>query len=243
MKLILCSEEDATAAWVYATLKSLGCSDLELVTSLDLAYAAQWSHSITRDSCTAEIHLQDERRIDLTLVDGAINRLTWPSRALIGRATREDQVYAWTEMFAFYLSWLHALPPKGVFNRATPQGLCGSWRSAAQWMVLAGQAGFHVEPCRGSEMTWEGPPVNGHVLTQIVVFEGKPFGLSDTGEIEAACRGLFERSGTSLLGVELYASKKGGWTFHNATPLPDMRAGGTGLVEEIWKCWSGGTRQ
>ena len=241
MKLILCSEDDATAAWVYTTLRSLGCSDLELVTSRDLACATQWSHRITSDGCTVEIHLQDERRIDLASVDGVINRLSWPSRALIGRATCEDQDYAWTEMFAFYLSWLHTLPGK-VFNRATPQGLCGSWRSTAQWMVLAGQAGFHVEPCCGSEMGWDRPPEEGRKLTQLVVFEGKPFGLPETREMEAACRGLFERSGTSLLGVEIYASKDSEWTFHNATPLPEMCVGGVDLLKEIRKSWSEGVQ-
>jgi hypothetical protein len=239
MKLILCSEDDAAAAWVYATLLSLGCSDLELVTSRDLAYATQWSHRVTSDNCAVEIHLQDQRRIHLRSVDGVINRFCWPSRAMIGRATREDQDYAWSEMFAFYLSWLHALPGK-VFNRATPQGLCGTWRSAAQWMLLAGQAGFYVEPCCGSGMGWERPPEEGRQLTQVVVFEGRPFGLTGIGEIEAACRKLFDLTGTSLLGIELYASKGNRWTFHNATPLPDLCAGGVGLMEEIRKSWSEG---
>lgn len=160
MKLILCSEDDVTAAWVYATFKSLGCSDLELVTSLDLAYAARWNHSITRDSCTTEIHLQDERRIDLMLVDGAINRLTWPSRALIGQAAREDQDYAWTEMFAFYLSWLHALPKRYSIARhrrdcadrgdRRRNGWCSPARRVFTSSPVAGQR------CHGRGRLWMG---------------------------------------------------------------------------------------
>lgn len=237
MKLILCSDGDATAAWAYANLRSLGCADLELVTSGDLAHATQWSHRVKSDGSTVEIHLKDGRQISLASVHGVINRLTWPSRALIGQATREDQDYAWSESFAFYLSWLNSLPGK-VFNRATPQGLCGAWRSAVQWAVLAGQAGFHVEPCRESETGWERPLEEGKTLTTTVVFEGKPFGSVETRAIEAACRGLFERSATSLLGVDMYQSEDGQWIFHNATPLPNMRVGGLPLLEEILKTWS-----
>lgn len=242
MKLILCSDDDATAHWAYRALRGLGCSDLELVTSSELASAAQWSHRVTSDGSALEIHLKDDRCIDIASVDGVINRLTWPSRALIGQATLEDQEYAWTEMFAFYLSWLHAIPGK-VFNRATPQGLCGAWRSAAQWAVLAGQAGFYVDPCCASEMSWERPWKEGKTLTRVVVFEGKPFGLTESHEISDACRRLFELSGTSLLGLDLYWSDKHRWVFHSATPLPDMQIGGVGLLEELMKSWSAGVMQ
>ncbi len=235
MKLILCSYGDTSASWTYATLTSLGCADLEMVTSRDLAHATQWSHRVKSDGSTADIQLKDGRQISLASVDGTINRLNWPSRALISQATPEDQDYAWSESFAFYLSWMHSIPGK-VFNRATPQGLCGAWRSAAQWAVLAGQAGFHVEPCLGSEMGWE-QPLRERLLTRLVLFEGKPFGLRDQA-IEAACGRLFQRSETSLLGVDLYKSEESEWTFHSATPLPDMGVGGLPLLQEILKAWS-----
>lgn len=242
MKLILCSDGDTTAAWAYANLRSLGCADLELVTSGELANAAQWSHRVKSDGSTAEIHLMDGRQICLEFVDGVINRLNLPSRALIGQATRGDQDYAWSESFAFYLSWLHSLPGK-VFNRATPQGLCGTWRSAAQWAVLAGKAGFEVAPYCESETGWERPLPEGRMLTRLVVLEGKPFGIPEVGVIEAACRGLFLLSGTSLLGVDLYRSEEGRWMFLGATPMPNMCVGGQPLLEEILKTWSGEVTQ
>jgi hypothetical protein len=238
MKLILCSECDATAAWAHTTLQGLGCTDLELVTSVDLAHALQWNHRVKSDSSTAEVSLKDGRRIDLTAVEGTINRLNWPSHELIGQAACEDRDYAWSESFAFYLSWLHSLPGK-VFNRATPQGLCGAWRSAAQWAILAGAAGFHVEPCNGSELGWERPLKKGRTLTTVVLLEGKPFGAEGTTEIAAACRGLYQRSGTSLLGVDLYRSEDGRWIFHSATPQPDISIGGEVLLREMMKMWNG----
>jgi hypothetical protein len=237
MKLILCSDGDTTAAWTYANLRSLGCADLELVTSGELANATQWSHRVKSNGSTAEIHLQDGRQISLSRVDGVINRLNLPSRALISQATREDQDYAWSESFAFYLSWLHSLPGK-VFNRATPQGLCGTWRSAAQWAVLAGQAGFDVAPYCESETGWERSLPEGRTLTRVVVLEGKPFGIPEIEEIEAACQGLFSLTETSLLGVDLYQSEEGHWMFLGATPMPNMCAGGLPLLEAILKTWS-----
>ena len=101
MKLILCSDGDTSAAWAYTNLISLGCEDLELVTSGDLAHATQWSHRVKSDGSSVDIHLRDGRRISLESLDGVINRLNWPSRALIGQATEEDQDYAWAESFAF----------------------------------------------------------------------------------------------------------------------------------------------
>jgi hypothetical protein len=237
VKLILCSDGDTTAQWTYARLRSLGCADLEIVTSGDLAYSLRWSHRVKSDGSAVDIHLADGRQINLASLEGVINRLNWPSRVLIDRAVRDDQDYAYSESFAFYLSWLHALPGK-VFNRATPQGLCGTWRSAAQWAVLAGRAGFHVEPYRECENDWERSLPYGRTLTSIVLFEGTPFGQQVPEEIEAPCHALFALNGTSLLGIDLYQSEEGRWTFHSATPLPNMCLGGTLLLQEILRTWS-----
>jgi len=238
VKLILCSDGDRTAQWTYANLKSLGCADLELVTSGELANSLQWSHRVKSDGSTVDIRLADGRQISLASLGGVINRLNWPSRAMIQHATRDDQDYAYSESFAFYLSWLYALPGK-VFNRATPQGLCGAWRSAAQWAVLAGRAGFHVEPYRESETDWERSLPNGRTLTSVVLFEGTPFGPRMPVGIEAPCHALFALIGTSLLGIDFYQSEAGRWTFHSATPLPDMCLGGIPLLRQVLRTWSG----
>jgi hypothetical protein len=237
MRLILCSDGDTTATWAYAHLRKLGCADLELVTSEDLALATQWSHRVQSDGSALDIKLKDGRCLAHASVDGVINRLNWPSRALVAQAAPEDQDYAYSELFAFYLSWLHSLPGK-VFNRATPQGLSGSWRPPAQWALLAGQSGFTVAPYTESDTAWERPLPEGRTLTQIVVFEGKPFGAIETKDIEPQCRELFARSKTSLLGLDLYRSEQGRWIFYNATTLPDLCVGGIPLLEEILKTWS-----
>jgi hypothetical protein len=237
VKLILCSDGDTTAQWTYASLRSLGCADLEIVTAGDLAYSLRWSHRVKSDGSAVDIHLADGRQIDLASLDGVINRLNWPSRVLIERAVRDDQDYAYSESFAFYLSWLHALPGK-VFNRATPQGLCGTWRSAAQWAVQAGRAGFHVEPYRECDNDGERSLAYERALTSVVLFEGTPFGQEAPAEIEAPCQALFALTGTSLLGIDLYQSKESRWTFHSATPLPNLCVGGTPLLQEILRSWS-----
>ncbi len=238
MKLILCSDGDRTAHWTYANLRSLGCDDLELVTAGELANSLQWSHRVKSDGSAMHIRLADGRQISLASLEGVINRLNWPSRALIQYAKRDDQDYAYCESFAFYLSWLYALPGK-VFNRATPQGLCGTWRSAAQWAVLAGRAGFRVEPLQDSETDWERSLPPGRALTHLVLFEGVPFGPQLPPEIEVPCHALSTLSGTSLLGIDVYPSEEGRWTFHSATPLPDLSVGGTPLLQEVLRAWSG----
>ena len=237
MKLILCSDGDRIAQWTYANLRSLGCADLELVTSGELANSLQWSHRVKSDGSTVDIRLADGRQISLASLDGVINRLNWPSRAVIQHATHDDQDYACSESFAFYLSWLSALPCK-VFNQATPQGLCGAWRSAAQWAVLAGRAGFHVEPYRESESDWERSLPSGRTLTSVVLFEGTAFGPLVPAEIEAPCHALFALNDTSLLGIDFYQSEEGCWTFHSATPLPDMCLGGIPMLQQVLRTWS-----
>ena len=104
--------------------------------------------------------------------------------------------------------------------------------------VLAGRAADFT-----SSRTGSAKPIGqrslpyGRTLTSVSLFEGyrRP---EVPEEIEAPCHALFALNGTSLLGIDLYQSEEGRWTFHSATPLPDMCVGGTPLLQEIVKTWS-----
>ena len=59
-----------------------------------------------------------------------------PATDLIGQAVTSDREYALSEMQAFYLSWLSAIPGQ-VVNRPTPQGLSGHWHHISEWALSA----------------------------------------------------------------------------------------------------------
>ncbi len=236
MWLVLCATNDLAALWAARGLGARGLQPLEIVTAEVLAYNQRFAHRLTAGQPEVQITLVDGRFINSATVRGTLNRLQFIPSAHLGRANATDRQYAEQELFALYLSWLHGLP--GIMlNRPTPQGLSGPWRHPSEWVWLAAQAGLLTIPYQQSD--WREAPGSEALARNsartIIVVKNTCCGPTAPPPVAAGCLRLAQLSGTGLLGLDFHLASSGDWVFTSATPLPDLRLGGSVLLDALAK--------
>jgi hypothetical protein len=233
MILVLCDEADASASWAAEAMRMRGKA-LVVVTGADLAAAERWEHRVGAAGADCELHLAGGARLRGRDTEGVLNRLSYLPAAWLRRFSSPDRDYAVQEMYAFYLSWMHALPgPK--LNAPTPQGLCGNPRHPSAWTALAAQAGLPVRPFRQSSaddpaLLWQTQP--GHATVYVVGARvvGPP---ALVWAHRAACLRLAKASGAMMLGIAFAADAGGAWHMSGATVMPDLIGGGEPLADAL----------
>ncbi|MFF7770967.1 hypothetical protein ACFZC7_31220 [Streptomyces massasporeus] len=230
MWLVLCDAEDKAARWAYEGLRERGLAPLELVSSRHLVHAPRSAHRLDGSGADFGIDLPDGRTLAAGRIDGVLNRLSWAPVGDIVFATRADTLYAREEVSALLLSWLASIASVMV-NRPSTRGLSGAWRSPAEWSVLAARAGLPVATLRlgGDAVTGTDMYSPTH---SVVVLGEQVFG--DVGDLAPACVRLARSARADLLGVDL---RLGDWSparFTRATVLPDLRIGGSALIEALY---------
>lgn len=239
MWLVLCASNDAAALWAYQGLKARGLAPLELVKAEMLEYDVRWEHRVGAEGALVNITLSDGRKIRSDTIRGVLNRLLWvPSEHLL-QVHPGDREYATQELFAFFMSWLYALP-QPVLNRPSPRGISGQWRDVSEWVWLAGKAGLATPDYRRSSRDYivkmgverRVVPIDTPVNTVIVV-ERHVVGAPAPPDIRESAQRLAELARTELLGVEFADGPAGPWTFAGATTFPDLRLGGQALLDVL----------
>jgi hypothetical protein len=234
--LVVCEETDLGAFWAAERLQSRGLS-VEIVTGADLAAAERWEHRLGRSGTTLALTFAGgERCLHSRDVRGVLNRLSFLPSAWLQRIGGADRDYAIQEMYALYLSWLHALPGP-LLNRPTPQGLCGNWRHPSAWAVLAAHAGLSVASYRQSSEddpaeTWRAasePPV----ATVLVIGERVVAPPQMPSDQWGSCLRLARAAGTILLGIDFTPAASGGWEFSGASVVPDLIRGGEPVADAL----------
>ncbi len=236
MHLVLCSESDRPALWAYHKFRAAGLDSIDLVTASSLACAKSWEHRLGQAGVQLKLELEDGRRFCSSKIQGVLNRLVSAPAGIVEHAVAEDREYAAAESTAFYLGWLYSL--RGVINAPTPQGLCGSWRHACEWAVLAASAGLKVPTFRQSSID---PLDDGfhslapaqETVRNVIVLRDGLYAAAVPREIGSACRKLAALAGIDLLGVDLFESAESGLMFAHATPFPDLTLGGDRLIEGL----------
>jgi hypothetical protein len=209
---------------------------IDLVTSAALARARSWEFRLGSAGSQVDVALDDGRRLRSADICGVLNRLVCAPDEIVRHVVAEDRDYAAAELMAFYLGWLRSL--RGMINMPTPQGLCGSWRHASEWSVLAARAGLAVPVLRQSSRA---PLADGFrslapaaaPMRNVIVLRNELHGAAVSGPVGAACRKLAVLSGIELLGIDLFESEEGALMFAHATPLPDLTAGGDALIDGL----------
>jgi len=235
MWLVLCSPTDEAALWVYRGLQMRGLHPIELISPEALVYNLHLEHRLGEHGTRTSITLADGRLLDSQAICGVLNRITDLPIEHLRVANLADRVYAQQEVFALFLSWLYGLCGP-VFNRPTPQGLCGAWRTTAEWMWLADQAGLPYSPYRQSSRDFTQPlsadsvEFAGSPRRIILVVAGQAMDANAPAEIQMACVRLAELAATAILGIEFAHDK---WTFTGATTLPDLRLGGNLVLDAL----------
>ncbi len=244
MWLIFSAHNDRTARWAYQGLSTLGLRPLHFVSTESLVNTRVWEHRVGVDGAAIRITLPTGDTVSSADIKGVLNRISTPALAHTRHAVKADGDYANSELTAFYLSWLHALPCP-VLNRATPQGLCGRWRHNSEWVALAAAAGLQVLPYRQSCQDAEGRGYEPLMASDgkgksVIVLNGKLFGAEVSQETERSCIRLAEMAGMDAMGITLAATSAGTHVFAGASTLPVLELGGTPLLEHLFQTFGTG---
>jgi hypothetical protein len=224
--------------WAYQGLRRRGLLPLELVTAEMLLHGCKWEHRVGHSEASINITLADGRVINNKAVRGTINRLTHvPLQQLAGAP---DYDYATQEYAAFFMSWLYSLP-QPVLNSTAAGGFSGAWRHLSEWVALAAQAGLPTPVYRQTSedrideklevrrLLPEGAPT-----TLFITIGNRVVGPPLPRQIREGCVRLAQLAETRLLGIELGMNpSSNSWIFAEATPLPDLRAGGEPLLDAL----------
>jgi hypothetical protein len=233
MWLVLCFPHDAAACWAVGGLRRRGLVPIEAVSPGALVCSRALVHEITNGQSRTTFTLPDGRVIDSAVVRGSLNRVTALPLAHLDGAGRDDVLYAQQELYALVLSVLHGLGER-IVNRPTPQGLAGRVRTDAEWLWLAGRAGFRTPDYREGDLEQsrmsdvpDGTPV------RAIVFDDRVYGMAVPPEVGACAMALARLAATRLLGVDLVETPQGDWWFSAASITPDFRPGGEALLDAL----------
>ena len=179
----------------------------------------------------ASVALSGERRIDVRRLRGTLNRAARVDFPQVRHATPSDRAYVHAEMDAIILAWLGALGSP-VFNPAQPSGWCGSLLHPFAWALRAQQAGFATLPHRCGYSGLEIPVAQRHPISSHLVFAGGTFPAL-AKDLQSAAVRLSDAVGIPLLGITLLWLRDGQAVFCEATPLPDLRTGGSEFLDVL----------
>jgi hypothetical protein len=223
---VLCGPEDAAAVWAAHELTRRGFP-VRIVTTEELVYSAGLTHTVSRAGTSVAVRLADGSVLGPDL-RGTLNRLVRIPRAHLAATPAADRDYVVAELHAVLTSLLFSLPGV-VVGRADPRGLSGAWWRPAEWMVAAGRSGL-------TGLGYRTGGVDETAATRtVLVVAGEVVGPADVEvprEVAAGCQALGVRHGGGLLGVD-FAVDGERWAFAGATPCPDLRPGGSAVVEVL----------
>jgi len=215
--VVLAHEADLGARSVFERVRRRQAAEYIVIESL--ATATVWRQQIRGELGAVELGLADGRVVHGADVTAVLNRVLAPPPAPI--CFGPDAEYAEHELTAFAASWIRRLGRR-IVNEPSAQGLSGPWRMPLAWRMLAHEIGMLVEPLHLDSI---GPPFEPDILpAPILVVAGEAIATVPAG-VRAAIRDFTRRVGMPLLGVRIRRVAKR-WRFLDATPYPDLLAGG-----------------
>ena len=225
MRLLLHHDGDPTADWLARGLAARG-RPVTCVRHSQLVRATRWEQRHDGSLVQSEVVPAGSGLVRSGALRVVLNRLSTVVMDGLPVAP-DDRTYAAAELFALWLSWLASLPCP-VLNPASPAGLCGPWPPEAEWRLHAARAGLPTDPVAVAPVT--GPaPTNG---VAVLAACGAVFGPRSAASVADGCRALAEQIGVELLEV-WFAAGPDGLRFTGASVVPDLRRGGTALLDHL----------
>jgi hypothetical protein len=214
--VVVAGPEDPTA---HSLVAHWAADDARLLTCDDLSVAGWCFAPADPAASTAVV---GGHPVAVADVAGVLTRLPGVSPAMLSHIEPADRVYVATEMHAFLVAWLDALPCP-VLNRPSPGCLAGpSWRHE-QWVQTAAQIGMPVQPVQLSTHTaFTSPPAPAATTdrSSVTVVGRQVVGSVDRALAQQA-RDLALAAGVELLAVQFDGATPGS-RFLEATLWPDL---------------------
>ena len=177
----------------------------------------------------------DDGPVPIATLRGAVSLLWGVSPSEVPQIAHEDREYVASEMMAFLVAWLSALPCP-LLNRPTPVCLAGPHLRQAQWLREAAKFGLPIGP-----WAWQGPdrerraavdvapspprPRMEAPLQTVAVVAGRPIpgcaGPAIPHHVQARVASMATGVGAGLL-TATFAERDGGHEFIAATPTVDV---------------------
>ena len=234
MILIIAEPFDMAALWLHSRIAQEGDISVRVITPAQLSYALSIEQHLGSPHDDIIFRLATNETIRMCDVAAVINRFVTVPQAHIEQAPEADRSYATSEIHAFMLGWLGALPCP-IFNPPSPESLSGPWHPDIAALNFAVMSGFACEPVTlgisDSPPPFTGDPasVNTHFVLDGLVIGA----LLDTSARDAMIQ--FARLwGARLVQVDT-CMRDGRRHFVCATSMADYPRGGALLVRAILK--------
>lgn len=209
---------------------------------------ARWAYRHESEGPEAVVRTSDGRVVDRPRA--VLNRIVQVDVPQFAFGSVADRHYALMETNALLLAWLSGASGR-VINPASPRGVGGAMRSAAEWLLLAARAGLptqsyefvsdpRLSPVMGrSEIRLHGGRSRGPLVRQSPVGEGKTsvFVAGDValGEESLApgCLRLAKLVGTPLIRCLFGRDPQGEWVVTDVESMPVASADPGVRAEEV----------
>jgi hypothetical protein len=216
MLVIVAGPRDATARALVARWTA---HDARLLTCDDLSVAG-WNYAPTDPAASTAV--VGGCPVAVTDVVGVLTRLPGVSAEMLPHIDPADRSYVATEMHAFLVSWLNALPCP-ILNRPSPDCLVGPYWRREKWVRKAAHLGIPVVPVQRSTQASAISAPNLAATTYGVTVT--VVGSHVVGDVAPAlarhARELAVAAGVELLGVQFDGTTTGS-RFLDATLWPDV---------------------
>ena len=213
MIVILASAHDATAYKIVAEWAPWGAV---LCTPADLSLPG-WCHYVGAPG--KAVAVVDGQRVPASAIAGVLVRLPSVRPEFLTHIATADRDYAASEMTAFLIAFLSALPGN-VINRPSAGALCGpAWRQE-QWIRVASRHGIPVYGRqRRIGLSTPADPLP-EVTHEICVIGDRVFGTHDPA-LTSWAQVLANASGVGLLSLG-FTHHRGGYGLVSVNTLPEL---------------------
>ena len=237
MWLMLAEPGDDAAVWAAEGVQQRGVGPVLVVSGQELVAWTAWEHRLDQGGVRTRLRLPDGVEVQETQLRGVVNRLSGFYLPPAGVASSGDGDYAACERNALLLSWLVSLRCP-VFNRPSPIGGLGGYRSLGGWRHLAHRAGLRLLPLIQSsdrpEEAGDGWGTGAGQHCTVFVVAGQVIADGDEQwdqATKAGCARLAQLVGPGVLAVQFVCPGGQDPLFCWATQQGDLRLGGSPLLD------------
>jgi hypothetical protein len=213
MLVVLASAHDATAQAIVAAWAPWGAA---LCTPADLSIPG-WRHRVgAPEEAVAVISGQV---LPVAAISGVLSRKPAIQPEEVGHIATADRNYVASEMTAFLIAFLSALPCE-VLNRPSAGSLAGpAWRPE-QWVRAAARAGIPIRPRQRNVRPNAPAEPQVDVAVELIVIGDRVFGAVEA-RLAGWARSLARAAGVGLLGLG-FARQASGYALATVNPSPDL---------------------